>query len=115
MIETETDLTLKEIEITDTINEDDLIKQISNFISKNRKIMVRTFNLSEFLVGAFGISPQFVPEIEGKIQLPKGCNPMTNQRLYDVQRKNRNQQLYDALIKITWAAEEKNNHTRDEE
>jgi hypothetical protein len=72
-IETETGPVLEIIEVTDTISEEELIKLISNFIFKTQKNGIKATDLSKFLTEAFGISPQFVPEIEGKIQFMKEC------------------------------------------
>lgn len=71
--ESKKDSRLTEVEVKDTLREEDLIQMVSNFVSQSIESGTQDKELQDILNRCLGISPQFTEELLLKIQNKKKC------------------------------------------
>jgi hypothetical protein len=70
--------TIDNIDVTDSLTEDELVKIISNWISKNKLKGLPTPELNKIITESFGISAIYASEMAEKVELKKGCKRKEN-------------------------------------
>jgi hypothetical protein len=62
---------LTELNVADTLPEEDLLIMISDFVSKNSKRDIKKYGLKEVLINGFNISPLFTDDLITKFNSMK--------------------------------------------
>ena len=71
MTQTPTGWMLAELDVADTLPEEDLLMMISDFVSKNKKCDIKKYGLKKMLTNGFNISPLFTDDLIAKFNSMK--------------------------------------------